>query len=136
MHHFHTKLPHQKPLLRQIECGVQSGSIIKNGILPVTNLFFWTFYFSLRTSYKELIWCTNDPNYHILIFCKGWSFILRCFFPVSILKTHFVSSRLSSLLQRAEWSSVSGIWGFQPTPQNNPIGETYEFFRKSLVSLM
>ena len=28
----------------------------KNGIFLVTTLFFWKFCFSLRTSYKELIW--------------------------------------------------------------------------------
>ena len=42
--------------------------------------------FNLITSYKELTWCTNDPNVHIHTFCKRWSFILRCFFPVRILK--------------------------------------------------
>ena len=46
--------------------------------------FFWKFCFSLITSYKKLVWCTNDPNVHIHTFCKRWSFILRCFFPVSI----------------------------------------------------
>ena len=60
--------------------------ITKNGVLLVTTLFFWKFYVSLRTSYKELIWYTNDPNVHIHTFCKRWSFIWRCFFPVSILK--------------------------------------------------
>ena len=38
MHHFHTKLPYQKAMLRQIEW-----------VLPVTTLFFWKFCFSLRT---------------------------------------------------------------------------------------
>ena len=37
--------------------------------------------FSLRTSYKELIWCTNEPNAHICTFAKRWNFIWRCFFP-------------------------------------------------------
>ena len=50
-----------------------------------SNYFFWKFCFSLKTFYKELIWCTNDPNAHIRYFCKRWSFIWRCFFPVSIL---------------------------------------------------
>ena len=39
-HHFHTKLPYQKPMLRQIEWGVQNGSNTKNGVLPVTTLYF------------------------------------------------------------------------------------------------
>ena len=84
-HHFHTKLPYQNPMLRQIEWWVQNGPIKKDGVLPVTNLFFWKFCFSFRTSYKELIWCTNEPNAHIRTFRKRWSFIWRCFFPVSIL---------------------------------------------------
>ena len=55
MHNFHTKPPCQKPMLRQIEWGVQNGPIRKNGLLPVTALFFSKFCFSLRASYKELI---------------------------------------------------------------------------------
>ena len=76
-HHFHTKLPCQKSMLRQIEWWLQNGPITKNGVLPVTTLFFWKFCFSLRTSYKELICCTNNPNAHICTFCKRWSFIWR-----------------------------------------------------------
>ena len=71
--------------VRQIEWWVQNGTITKNGVLPVTTLVFWKFWFSLRTSCKELIWCTNDPNVDIPAFYKGWSFIWRWFFPVSIL---------------------------------------------------
>ena len=42
-----------------------------------SNFFiFWRFCFSLRTSYKELIWCTNDPNVHTHTFRKRWSFSL------------------------------------------------------------
>ena len=73
-------------MLRQIEWSEQNGSITKNGVLPVTTLFFSEFCFSLRTSYEELIWCTNDTNTHIRTFCKPWSYVWRCFFPVSILK--------------------------------------------------
>ena len=83
-HHFHTKLPHQKPMIRQIEWWLQNGPIKKNGDLPVTTLFFWKFCFSLRPSYKDLTWCTNEPNARIRTFCRGWSFIWWCFFPVSI----------------------------------------------------
>ena len=36
---------------------------------------FWKFCFSLRTSYKELIYFTSKPNAHICAFCKRWSFI-------------------------------------------------------------
>ena len=32
----YTKMPYQKPMLRQIERWVQNGPITKNGVLPVT----------------------------------------------------------------------------------------------------
>ena len=35
-------------MLRQTEWWVQNVPITKNGILPVTNLFFWKFCFGLR----------------------------------------------------------------------------------------
>ena len=35
---FHTKLPFQKPMLRQIEWGVQNWPITKEGVLPVATL--------------------------------------------------------------------------------------------------
>ena len=53
----------------------------------VNSLFFWKFWFSVTTSYKELISCTNYPNVYIQTFRKRWSFFIWwCFFPVSILK--------------------------------------------------
>ena len=58
------------PMLRPIEWWEQNGPITKNGVLLVT-AFFWKFCFNLRTSYKELIWCTNDPNAHAPTFCVG-----------------------------------------------------------------
>ena len=68
------KATKQKSVLRQIEWGVQYRSIIKSGILPVSISYFWNFYFSERTSYKELIWCTNYANVHIHTFRKRLSF--------------------------------------------------------------
>ena len=65
---------------------VQNEPITNNAVLPVTTLLFGKFCFSLRTSYKELIWCIYEPNAHIRTFCKRWNFIWRCFFPLSILK--------------------------------------------------
>ena len=72
--------------VKQILWGVQNGPFTKNGVLPVTSSFFWRFCFNLRTSYKELIWCTNDPNAYTRTFCKHWNLIWWCFIPVSILK--------------------------------------------------
>ena len=40
MYHFHTKLPYQKPVLRQIAWRVQNGPFTNNGVSPVTTLFF------------------------------------------------------------------------------------------------
>ena len=97
MHYFHTKLPYQKPMERQIKWWLQNGPIKKNRVLPVTTLFFWKFCFSLRTSYKELICCTNYPNAYICTFCKCWSFIWQCFFPVSIFKS-FCTQSLNGLI--------------------------------------
>ena len=48
-------LPSQKPVSREIEWSVQNGPITKNGVLPVTTLFFQDFCLNLRISYKELI---------------------------------------------------------------------------------
>ena len=47
------KLLCQKPMLRQIEWGVQNGPTTKNGVLPVASNFFRKFCFSLRTTYTE-----------------------------------------------------------------------------------
>ena len=63
-----------------IEWRVQNGSITKNWVLPGTTLFFWKFCFSLRASYKELIWCTNDRNAHIPTLYK-LEFYLTVLFP-------------------------------------------------------
>ena len=78
-YHFHTKLQYQKPMLRQMEWWLQNGLFKNSGFLPVTTLFFWKFYFSLWTSYKEMICCTNYPNAHICAFCKSWSINRRWF---------------------------------------------------------
>ena len=74
---------------RKIERWVKNGPITKNGVLPLTTLLFWKFCFSLRIYFKELIWCTNNPNVHIYTFRKRWSFIWGWFFPVSILKRKY-----------------------------------------------
>ena len=45
---FHPKPLCQKPMLRQVDLGVQNGPITKNRVLAKTNLFFRKFCFSLR----------------------------------------------------------------------------------------
>ena len=56
----------------------------------ITTLFFWKFYFSLRTFYNEFIWYTNYLNAHIRTFFMHCSFVWGCCFPVSILKQHLL----------------------------------------------
>ena len=73
-------------MLRQIKWWLQNEPTTKNGVFPVTTLFFWKLCFGLGTSYKELTCCTSSRNAHICTFCKCWNFIWRCFFPVSSLK--------------------------------------------------
>ena len=53
------------------------------------HFIFLKILFQLRTSYKVFVCCTKNPNAHICTFCKRWSFIWRCFSPVSILKNRF-----------------------------------------------
>ena len=94
-------------MLRQIERWLQNGPIMKNGVLPVTNLFFWKFCFSIKTSYNDLIWCINYPNVPIHTFCKRRSFIWLCFFPVNILNFYFqANTNIELILGNQRWHSL------------------------------
>ena len=53
IHHFHSKVLCQKPILRQIEWRLQNGPFTKNGVLPVTSLFFWKICSSFRSTWPE-----------------------------------------------------------------------------------
>ena len=44
---FYVKLLCQKPMLRQIDWGVQNGPITKKGFSPVTNFFFFESFVSI-----------------------------------------------------------------------------------------
>ena len=70
-HHFHTKLPYQKPILRHIESWVQNGPISKNGVLPVTTFFLWKFCFYFRTSYKEWFDVPTTQMFIIVLFTSA-----------------------------------------------------------------
>ena len=55
MHYLRTTLHCQKLISRQIEWRIQNGYITKNGVLPVTTLFFFKILFQFKKLYKELI---------------------------------------------------------------------------------
>ena len=100
--HFHTKVPCQKSMLRQVQWEVQNGPITKNEVLSVTTLFFWKFCFGLRTSYKELKVHihVHYSKVHIHTFRKRWSFIWGCFFFMNILQVQFfVQQKVSEIIQ-------------------------------------
>ena len=80
-------------------------STTKNGVLSVTTLFFWQFCFSLRNSYKELIWFTNYPNInHQVINHLYWRLDPTCLrVPYSNATLAKVFSQLN-LIKTALWS--------------------------------
>ena len=67
--------------------GSTKWTITKNRVLPVATLFLRKLCFSLRNSYKELIWCTNRLNTHIYTFLKCCGFYLRFLFPCEYPQT-------------------------------------------------
>ena len=109
-----TKIENVQPMLRQIKWWLQNEPIKKNGVLPVTTLFFWKICFSLRTSCKELVCCIKNPNAHICTFCKPWSFIWQYFFAVSNYKTIFEMFLFSFLTQTTSMTWL--LYGFIGQP--------------------
>ena len=59
---------------------------------------------------KYPFWCTNDPNAHIGTFCRLWSFMWWCFFPVSILKDFPL--QILIILKKRWWVFVSFTFHF------------------------
>ena len=72
--------------------------------------FFWKFCFSLRTSYEELIWYTNNLISNIRTFCKHWNFIWRYIFPVSILKKGFFCARVFRFISGLSIKAWKSYW--------------------------
>ena len=86
---FHTKLSCQKPVSRQVEWGVQNGPITKNGVLTLTIWFFWKFNFGIKTSYHTWFKVLTTQMFEFMFLLSVMSFILGCFFNVSILKKRY-----------------------------------------------
>ena len=57
-----------------------------------------TFCFSVRTSYKELLWCANYLNVYIHTFRENWCFLWGCF-PVDIRHRTMSCDVVSTLKQ-------------------------------------
>ena len=57
------------------EVNVNINRIVSKRGFASDYFIFWKCCFSLRTSYKELLWSTNGPNVHIHTFRKPWNFI-------------------------------------------------------------
>ena len=69
-HHFHTKLPYKKPMLRQTEWWVQKWTYHKERSFACHYFVFLKVLFqfkNLRTSYKESLCCTNYSQAHIFV---------------------------------------------------------------------
>ena len=78
----------------------------KEQCFAVTTSVFRKFYFSFRTSYKELMWCTNHSNIHIHTSRKRWSLILRCFFLVNIVNVLVWTASFPNVVLTSHLSSV------------------------------
>ena len=81
-------------MLRQIEWGVHGGPVTKNGVLPLTTVFFSRFCFSFRTSHKELIWCDNYVSIQFILFVSAGALLSEGDFPCEYpsVKNHYFDS--------------------------------------------
>ena len=94
---------------------LQNRPIAKNGVLPVTTLFFLKILFHFKKSYKELICCTNNPNTHICTFCKRWSFIWR-WLPLLVSLRNLETSQANySTIFRVKNATFSGYCFYMNT---------------------
>ena len=78
--HFHAKLPRQKPMLRQIEWRVQNGPITKNGVLPVTALYFLKILFQFKSLLQRVDMMCQLPKCPYLHFLQALELHLRVLF--------------------------------------------------------
>ena len=77
MHHFHTILPHQKPMLRQTEWWVPNGPITKNGFLRGTILFYFLILFQFKNLFKRVGLMFQRPRCPYSYFSEALEFYLR-----------------------------------------------------------
>ena len=98
-----TKLLCQKSMFIQTKWGVQNGLFVKNGVMPVTILYFRKFCFSLRPRIK--IWF-EVPTIQMAIFMlfKRWKFLWGCFFSVSIFNSRKIYNNTTSKIKKSDYS--------------------------------
>ena len=127
MHYFHTKLPFQKPMLRQIEWWVQNGPMATNGVLPVTTLFFENFVSAQEPLIKSWF---DVPTTQM-------SFIWRCFFPVSILKCEHIHEKKEEFFWNwAHWRATDSCrdeWNVQKVQKSVDVIMKIWLYRLSLL---
>ena len=129
MHYFHTKLPYQKPMLRQIKWWVQNRPIKKNEVLPV---LFCQISFQLRTSYWRV---EVVPTIQISIFARTlldgafslWVSIKRVwnlFFAKYQAYFFFIYKKLSlyNVLWFYHGTEIRALWFYQKL-QNSLFSE-------------
>ena len=104
-HHFHTKLPYQKLYVKRNKTVTAKWTYHKEWSFASNYFIFGKLCFSLKTFCKELICCNKNPIAHICTFCKGWSFIWRCSFPVCILKILDKSTPMKKKYMRANYAT-------------------------------
>ena len=103
---FHTNLVSQKPMLIQTEWWVQNGPVIWTEFCQQLLHFFENLVLVLETLIKS--WYVDYPRIHINTFCKRWTFIWGCCFPVSILKLRLL--RRKGVFKRGKLRLGYFIW--------------------------
>ena len=74
-----------------------------------------------------MIWCTNNTNAHIPTFCKCWSFIWRCFFPVSILQEKYLRENPQRNFEQLFWKEQD----LETSTLNNLLKQCASILKKS-----
>ena len=90
-HHFHTKTTISEANVKTNRIVSTKWTYHRDRSFASNYFMFLKILFQFKNC-KELIWCTSDSYVHICTFCKGWSYIWRCFFPVSILNNYNINN--------------------------------------------
>ena len=81
----------------------------KGESFPSNYLIFLKICFSWRTSYEELIWCTNDPNAHIFVLFVSAGVLIDDAFSMWVSLTIFANSSILDVYLGSERASGLGV---------------------------